>query len=50
MKRSKQVVFIALGALLALLLAFLITLALAFRRLAIEQGRSASVAVRHREG
>jgi uncharacterized membrane protein YhaH (DUF805 family) len=46
MRRSKQLLFIALGAFLALLLAFLITLALTFRRLVIEQGRSASVAVR----
>jgi hypothetical protein len=45
MKRSKQVLFIALGALVAVLLAFLITLALTFRRLVIEEGRSASAAV-----
>jgi hypothetical protein len=51
MKRSKQVLFIALGALLAVLLAFLITLALTFRRLVIEQGRSATAVVQlWREG
>jgi uncharacterized membrane protein YhaH (DUF805 family) len=51
MKRSKQVLFIALGAFLAMLLAFLITLALTFRRLTIERERNASVAVRlHQEG
>jgi hypothetical protein len=43
-KRSKQVLFIALGALVAVLLAFLITMALSFRRLVIEEGRSAYAA------
>jgi uncharacterized membrane protein YhaH (DUF805 family) len=42
MRKSKQVLFITLGAFVALLLAFLITLALTFRRLVIEEGRNAS--------
>jgi uncharacterized membrane protein YhaH (DUF805 family) len=44
MRKSKQVLFIALGAFVAVLLAFLITLALTFRRLVIEEGRNASAA------
>jgi hypothetical protein len=44
MRRSKQVLFIALGAFVAVLLAILIILALTFRRLVIEEKHDASTA------